>query len=363
MNIGGLDPTLRDLATALGIANSGGDLQTDWFANPLSSLETVLSDDDQRAALLDLLDREVPAATLSDIPAGEQWHPLLPDNDRGNLYLTMTPDGAGVRVGLGARFGTAGAAPLQASLLLTLPCVELADNATSFIAGTATAPLSIALRVEANLTRAADGIGLHAASGAAVLAPRAVPSLERFAVTLEGLDLDGTGARNLDLQPDLLDQHTLSLVIGLIVARLRAFAGGGDAAGAIADNLPALLGLADAIPPFPFAAAGSPGAVRAWLDGLLADPAAVLRWFGHLSALLGGAPAVSGTGTADDPWRVAVLAQANAPRLELTLASVAGGDGTTQLQFGMALTVGPNAGTPAAIEGQAVLFAVPIRGT
>ncbi len=113
-----------DVGKAIGLFDDSGNLQTSWFENPLSSIESLLSNSSQRAAFLSLLDAFLPPAQVPDVPTGESWHPLLGDQPRGNAYLTVKNNGT-------ATFGFAGlfqsddtATPL-ASLRAHLPISQL----------------------------------------------------------------------------------------------------------------------------------------------------------------------------------------------------------------------------------------------
>jgi len=82
--IGGLSNELRDLGEAIGILDPSGDFDPDWLGNPLTAIESVLQEPDQRAAFLRFLDDIAPPASISGLPAGEKWHPLLGNPPNGN---------------------------------------------------------------------------------------------------------------------------------------------------------------------------------------------------------------------------------------------------------------------------------------
>lgn len=108
IDIGGLSGELADLAKTIGLLKDDGGFNAAWFNNPLTSLETVLSNEPQRRALLRLLDALLPPLRSSRVPTGEKWHPLLAAGQPGNLYLTVRDTGGGVLVGLSADYGTDG---------------------------------------------------------------------------------------------------------------------------------------------------------------------------------------------------------------------------------------------------------------
>jgi hypothetical protein len=91
--IAGLSEELRDLGQALGLLDGSGGFDPGWLNDPLSELESILSNADQREAFLRFLDVVVPPAAISGLPAGEKWHPLLGNQPNGNLYLTVQARG------------------------------------------------------------------------------------------------------------------------------------------------------------------------------------------------------------------------------------------------------------------------------
>jgi len=105
-------PELIDAAKALGLFNAQGDFDSTWFEHAFDRLQRILSNPTQRDALLSLLDRVAPPATISGLPAGEKWHPLLGTQTRGNAYVTVKPVSGGVVLGLaGEVHGDAGGGP------------------------------------------------------------------------------------------------------------------------------------------------------------------------------------------------------------------------------------------------------------
>src|SRR5580704_1917313 len=103
-----LTPEILDVAEALGLVDSNGDLASSWFEDPLSHLSQVLTNATQRQAVLDLLDQIVPPQSPAGAPSGEKWHPLLGAQASGNVYLTVNDAPANnpgaVIVGIGGQF-------------------------------------------------------------------------------------------------------------------------------------------------------------------------------------------------------------------------------------------------------------------
>ena len=74
---------LSDLGQAIGLI-SNGSIDSGWFEDPQKKLSTILSDPQQRQALMKLVNALLPPATLPGIPENETWHPLLGNQPRGH---------------------------------------------------------------------------------------------------------------------------------------------------------------------------------------------------------------------------------------------------------------------------------------
>src|SRR5690242_18207950 len=101
-----------DAGKAIGLLGPDGGLKPEWFKDPLTHLEQILKNSDQRAAFLDLLDQLVPPAPVSGIDPHEKWHPIV-GKPGANLYLTASSNGA-VKFGLAGDL--TGSGPAKASL-------------------------------------------------------------------------------------------------------------------------------------------------------------------------------------------------------------------------------------------------------
>ena len=361
----GLGPELTAAAKAIGLIGTDGSLQSSWFTQPLESLKTVLSAPAQRQGLFELLDALFAPEPTPGAPADEKWHPLLGPRPSGNVYLTIS-DGAGpVTVGVaGSIHSTSGALP--AALSARLPLVSIDGGSVSAIAGSAAGAFHLDLRVEVNWSvPGGQAITLKAIDVTASVSPLASPPAS-LAVTLEGFSVDDRPPRDTLLDPGALDAEGLQLVIGLIKQELHQIAATatGEAA-SVANHLLPLLGLADGLPPFPFATVTTDAtALRKWLAAM-ASQAKLPGWLGHLGALLGGAASADGSGTAADPWRVRVAQIDASSRLDL-LARLTTDEhsSTTSLELGLTATYQPGgANPPARIEAGATIASIPLQGT
>ena len=358
-----LSPEVEHAGKALGLLDASGGLDPSWFSAPTDRLQGILKEPSQRDAFFDLLDDLIPGDPVQGLKPGDKWHPLLADQPQGNVYLTIEPASGGrTLVGVGAQFrsSVAGGMP-SAAIFARLPVVSLNSSTVSAVAGTADGPLQITLRVELNWTTPTQAIKLKAVRADVRLAPLAAPADRlRFTIVLEGLDLDGTGAKDTLLDPADLGSEATELILGLLREKLRQIAGSasGEAAAA-ANHLLPLLGLGGGIPTVPFAdLLNGPSALQAWLNSMVAS-GAISTWLGHLAGLFGSASPVAGAGTTSDPFRVQLLnLGAGGSALEVTAAAA-----NQKLFVGAQAALVHNAGSPAVrVEAQATLVGIPLAG-
>jgi large repetitive protein len=361
-----LGQELLDLGEAVGLFDGSGNLQPGWFGDPLTNLETILSTSSQRDAFMRLLDALLQPAQVQGAPADEKWHPLLSDQPRGNVYLTVAEDGSNVVFGAAGEFHSTG--DPATSLRARLPLVKSDGSNLTAIAGTTSGAsdgsLKVGLRVEVDLT---VPIKLAAIDVDVELAVAPSPSVS-VVVTLEQLDL-GDGPQDVKLDPQNIGNEAIQLLIGLIKEQLSKLAGPDPAAQSIINNLLQLFGYAgNPLPAFPFSElTQDPQALQKWFLSMLpGSPPPIKKWLGYLGGLLGpSAPVVNGSGTPDDPFTVQILAFGGAAQsgLNLTLADqVSGNDHSLLLGF-EALFVPSGASPAASISAQAVLASIPLTGT
>ncbi len=212
-------------------------------------------------------------------------------------------------------------------------------------------------------------IALAGISAALVLAPAANPAIADVKLTLEGLDLDGTGAHDVALDPQKLEGEATQLLLGLLREKLHEIgSGAGGEAAALATHLMPLLGFEDSLPAFPFAALTSdPTAIAKWLRSLLAgSPAPIETWLEHLAGVLGvTAPAVRQTTSgASTTWSVAIFTPESSS-IGLELAHTNAADGVTpQLELGLTLSLVPaGASPPARFDASVTVCTLPLAGS
>lgn len=361
MSIPGLPSEVEFSGKAIGLLNDAGNLDAGWFEEPVDRLESILSDPEQRAALLALLDAILPPENLGGLRPGEKWHPLLGLNPRGNVYLVVRTSGDHIDVGFGALLQSTAGAPATA-LKLRLPVVRCQGTNINPIAGTTSGPLEVDLRVVLNWTRGVEAIGLRAISITGSLSPIGPGASANLTVVLEQLDLDGSGPRDTALDPTQLDSQALDLILGLIQERLHQISATaiGEAARVTA-NLGTLLGLDGTIPRFPFdRLTQGPAALQAWFNQLI-DTGRIVDWLSAFGRMMGANVAASGSGTTTDPWRIRIIDLNGGPSgVDVTLVRKTG----PVLDIGLRTALLPDGANPAVlIEAQAALASIPLSGT
>jgi len=350
----GLAGELRDLGQAIGLIGSDGNIDGGWFSDPLGKAASILASP-QRDALLRMLDALLPPVAVEGIPGDEQWHPVLGDQPRGNVYLTVKKNG-NVVLGMAGDIGSAvGSSGITARLRAQLPLAS-ANSSVHAVAGTADGPLKIQLSVQLPpMAVPLQGILLEAS-----IAPPDVT----FKVTLEGLALVGAAPQDFVLDSHDLSSEASQLVIALlkqVLAQLSASVTAGTEEHALVHHLTGLLGFdGDGVPAFPVIdLATNAGALPNWLRSLTQGPA-LTTWLGHLAGLIGAeGAAIAGSGSLDNPFTAQVLAF-NAQSGFSVTASVT----PDAIRFGVRASLLPGGANPIGrVDAEAILAAIPLNGT
>jgi hypothetical protein len=344
----GLAGELSDLGEAIGLISNGG-IDSSWFADPTQKLSTILSNPSQRQGLMALLDALLTPATIPGIPDGEKWYPLLGPLPGGNVYVTVNNSGPNVVFGIAADFGNRGSSSgVTADVQISLPLVA-ADTTVQAVAGTAAAPLRVALQAQLGLKK--PPIQLDGISVVATIAPPAVS----LTVTLQNLDLGDGTLQNVVLDPEQLESEAFHVVLGLLKQDLASLSG------PVASHLPGVLGLGDdAVPQFPFLElATNPAALQNWFQSLIQGNT-VPTWLSHLAGLIGATDlTVTGTGTVPDPWTVPIISIDSQSAASIIVSSSG-----SALQFGLRVSLLPGgASGPGRVDAEAVIAAIPLSGT
>ena len=359
MNAQGLASELTDLGKAIGLIQDNGDLNAAWFSSPNGPLDHLASmlQSPQREALLRLFSALLPPVSLGGLPDNESWHPLLGDQPRGNVYITVKDTGGAAVLGVAGDVGSsAGAAGITAQLRAQLPLVS-ANTGVHAIAGTASGPLKLQLRVALPpLANPLKGIVVEASIA---------PPNESVTVMLQGLALAGAPPKDVVLDPANLGHDASQLIVALlkqVLSQLAATVAPGTEAAAVVHHLTGLLGLdGDGVPAFPITdLATNPAALQNWLRGLASGAGAAMQmWLGHLAGLIGASGvAIQGSGTAIDPWTLQVLPFNASSGFAITASQDA-----DSLRLGVRASLVPGgANPPGRVDADAVVASIPLHG-
>ena len=355
---------LEALATAIGLLDASGQLDPGWFSEPLTRLAGAVRTPEQRAALIRFFDLALPAVPEPGRPATEKWHPLLGQQDQGNLYLTLNDTAPGLVLGLAGEFHTPDGGAVPASLRIQGDLIA-ADGGVDLVVGTAAHPIVAELRVQTGWIYGppAHPVGLRAVTGRFTIVPDPDRPSVSMQLVLEQLSLGGEPPADTVMDVEDLGGHAPDLLAALLKVVLSQTSGD-PVLTRLADHFLALFGLADAdaIPPFPFAELGSGrGAVQAWMAQLAGASGAATAgpWLEHLAGMLGADVTATGTGSAGTPWR-ATLASLGGGEVYATLALV---DGHLRLGAGVSIGGALGPGEPELrLEADAAIVDVPLSG-
>jgi len=356
--------TVETAAKVIGLSDNSGFPSTNWLHDPLTPLTSILSSDEQRQALFDLLDQLWPAQNPPGVAANEKWHPILGSQGSGNLYLTVANGTQPLTIGVAGERSTAG--PLQAALRARMPLVTVNAGAVNFVAGTSDGPFALDLRVELDWSVASGhSIGLGAIRASAILQPLAMPPTS-LRIVLEGLSVGGAAPTDTELESANLDSQAIQLIAGLLQEELNQLRARGPIGGlaALTQHLMPALGIAAGFPPLPLLTLVSDSsAFRNWLASLI-SAGKVVEWLGHVGGLFGASSAASGSGTTADPWTVPIFTIDAKSSVSLTLAQRTElHTGTNWVDAGVQISyqsTDPTLG--ATVEGTAVLATIPLSG-
>ncbi|HEX4286987.1 MAG TPA: DUF6603 domain-containing protein, partial [Terracidiphilus sp.] len=356
---------VESAAKVIGMEEGGDFPSTAWLHDPFTPLTTILTNDEQRQALLDLLDQLWPPQNPAGVAANEKWHPILGPQSDGNLYLTVANGSGPETIGIAGERHSSGSG-VGASLRARVPVVKIDSGNITFVAGTSDGPLELDLRVELNWsTSGGHAIGLSAIHATASLQPLSSPPAN-LKIILEGLSLNGAAAKDTTLDAANLDSQALQLVIGLVQEELQQLASGGVSGGlaALAKNLMPLLGLESDFPPLPILTlVENPNAFRDWLAALVSS-GKMTDWLGNLGGIFGGANVATGSGSAADPWLISIFTIDANSSVSLSLAqNTEAHSGVTSLDIGLRATFqSTDVSLQAAVQADATIASVALSG-
>lgn len=365
ISVGDLTSELQHLGKAIGLFKADGTLDVSWFGEPLSRLETILTDAGQRTELLDLLDSFFPPATnIPDLAPGEKWHPILGTQPLGNLYFTEVPDDAGIVFGLAGEIHGSGNPP-RSALRVSAPVFKAA-NGISIEFGAQAHPISATLKVQLKDLLSSGPVTLDAVRVVAIAT--VTPPSESLKITLEGLSIDGALPRDVLLDAANLEAEATHAILALIQAAIAELGAVTGEAASISKFLLPLLGLSGNVPAFPILTLGKdPQALQKWFASLVQGATPALgAWLQNLVGLLGlDGAAVDVQGAPPTAWQVLLfsLGSAAQSKLALTAQLVSAAD-ATGLEIGLLASILPSGPTPPLrIEAHAVLGTIPLSGS
>lgn len=300
------------LSRAIGLTTGSG-TNSAWFNDPMGGpsnphgLKHLLSDDDQRGALLDFVD-EVLGPPDGRTTGGTRWVPLFHESAPSvtiSAVVTDPDDGGPVAVGIGLEHSTASATP-GVTTRVHVPIAEVPGSGTDtrppagehprwLLLGRAGGRVTV--EVEAVFTADAPVPGAPYLRGAtAVLGIPTGPDDDvYFRLDLIDLQLPGaTTPQTRSLVTDGIDElgaDVLEFVLGLLRAQLDTL-DLDDPGLRVAAGLAGMVGLRTVtdLPALPLADLPTRGltAVVEWVEGVLSDNDARDAWLSQLALLLHG---------------------------------------------------------------------------
>ncbi len=348
---------IASLATALGLLDAGGGVNTAFFSDPAGTMSGVLRDATRRQALLDFIDQTLGQGGAPITEGQATWAPLLNVTDTVALYLVVAPSVAqsgGTVLGIGARAATTGTPGAEGRLSVPIVLVPPGSGSLTFLPGSSSLDATASLTVQVDVASAS-----LASAGLSLQIPLGTGGSPAVTVQVHGLVLPGS-TTPIDLSLDgsqPFGQEMVHALIALVEAQLQAAA---STLAPDATALLALLGLDPQAPvPLPIAeiAVGGAPALQAWLTSFSQSSQALQHWVANLATLTGGTiPGGVGAGSAAS----ATWALASDLSATVGLSSSAGTAGGTVLALSAGI-VGDLGGTPAAsLELSATLFAVTV---
>lgn len=281
---------LGQLTTALGLTGKDGSPTSNWFSDPGAHLKTILSNTDQRSALV---------ATIGDFlgdaggssAGGRSTIPIV-STEIFTLSALIEELHLGAMIGIGALAEVhTQASATTAGVHLSVEAPLFASQGTAplpagpILLGTSDGRIQVDIRIELPTAAPLGGIVLGSVElGVGIPTDGSLPIVS---LALRGLRLPGaTESTDIIVDAASVDQlgdTVLHLVLGLVQAQAQALPVG-DAGRALAG----LFGLieADGLPDFPIAELfrDGPVALARWWAGALDGPSRT-AWFGYLRDL------------------------------------------------------------------------------
>lgn len=297
---------LGNLAEALGIFEDG-EPNPQWFGQPEASLKKMLSNPDQRGALIAFVDEAMGGADRSTDPRGVVWLPIVHIDDP-DLTVSITVDEQAadntLHIGIALSVRTSGAVESNSSLAVPLFRAKK-DGGPSvsnpLLLGSSGGRIRLATEIVIDSGAPVPGQARLGAIGIEVDLPTYAGLPKEpdpvFGLSLTGFQLPGaTSPRDIRVAADGLDELDDAL-LDLVLALIKSQADSQPPNSVIA-AIGGMLGLksGDAIADFPITLLPTQGvqAIANWLHGLIANATSRNQWLGYLARLFGVAPPAAG---------------------------------------------------------------------
>ena len=351
-----LPDAIASVATALGILDADGNLDSAFFDHPLNTVGAMLRQPARREALADALSVLLGSAASESSATGERRRYPLVKKDACEVVLAvdLARGIAGPDLTVSVCFG--GTLKDDADGVLTfeldVPLVRGAGTALQAICGKADDG-PIILRFDFAM---ADGVTVTATAaahdGGGWLAAR-----------VAGVVIDGTPIAPFEVRSDRLSAGALELFHRLFAIAAALLSDGTGDVGRVLTNLPRLLGFADPAHVMPVAGllAGT-ARWRDWFAGLAAGGAKGLRtWLDGVAGFLDVAlEAGDGPPTPAAPWTVPL--HVGLPNLDLTVAVAPDDSGTSHLRLGVRAQMAAPAPADARVQAEVIVVDLPLAG-
>src|SRR5450631_1921567 len=302
------------LAHAIGLTD-GTTANSTWFKDPVGGstdnvhgLKTVLSDDDQRAALEAFVD-EALGPPERHTSGAQRWIPLFAESSPAvTVYAVLEPVAGAVRIGVGVDH-TAGTPTTHVKTSVHVPIFHVprggADSRPAdppdlprwLLLGRPGGRIEVSADAQFEPGPPTPGEAFLGGAAVTLAIPTTSEDQAEFSLTLRDLQLPGAttpSSRTLDITAlDELGPDVFEFVSGILRQQIDSLDLTDDTFRHIR-GLAGILGLHDVkdLPPLPLADLPTRGlhVLVGWIEQVLADGLALDAWLGELADLVGGSP-------------------------------------------------------------------------
>jgi hypothetical protein len=279
---------VEQLAHAIGLVTDSG-FNDDWLSRPGHYLSSILAEDDQREALLEIVDELLGGSTRETDARGQIWLPLFESQSPPVSFFAVVDDQPTDHIRIGLGFKVRSQSP-EAAASLHLPLFMAAraghSVANPILLGQAGGTIDFTCDITVSTASPPPGEAHLRGVGLMLQVPTDGTAPD-FGITVRGLRLPGaTAQRDITLSLaniDELDDIVLDLALGLLEAQARQ-------AGGAVRAFTRLIGLSAGtlIPALPLDQLAQHGvkAMADWAVSVFRSAPARDAWLGELAALL-----------------------------------------------------------------------------